>query len=77
MGEVKAYDVKELALRLKGRGLDVAEEMVKALVEEVFGWTEDSIRLSATPFDDVALVVLPKVKQLALEQVDKIDGHVG
>ena len=69
-----AYDLMDLVNRLKAHGLDIAEEAVKAVIVEVFGWTEASIRLSATPFDDVALVVLPKLRELALKAADSIDG---
>lgn len=72
----KAYDVNELVGRFTGRGLGLAEDAAKAVIDEVFGWVYDSVKLSATPFDDVALVVLPKLKELALKEVDKIDGKV-
>lgn len=70
----KAYDVADLALKLKGRGLDVAEEAAKVLVEEVLAWAEESAKISETPYDNMALVVLPELKKLALGLVDKIDG---
>lgn len=74
----KAYDLKDLAGRLKGRGLDVAEEAAKIVVEELVSWAEDSAKLSATPYDDLAAGALyPKLKELVLEQVDKIDGKQG
>lgn len=78
MTEVKkAYDVKVLAEKLKSKGLDVAEEAVKIIVEEVSVWVVESAQLSATPFDDIVVVAMPAVKKLALEQADKIDGQVG
>lgn len=73
----KAYDLKDLALRLKGRGLDIAEEASKVIIVEVLGWVEDSAKLSATPYDDMGLIVVPKIKELALQYADKIDGQVG
>jgi len=73
----KAYDVKALVDRLKGRGLDLAEEAGKIVIEEAFGWVEESAKLSKTPFDDMALIVLPQLKALALAAVDKVDGSVG
>jgi hypothetical protein len=73
----KAYDLKALGEKLKGRGLDLAEESVKILVEESFDWVAESAKLSATPYDDMAAVILPKLKELALAAVDKIDGQVG
>lgn len=73
----KAYDIKELALVLKSKGLDLAEDGAKHVVESVFEWVEASAKLSATPYDDMGLIVLPQIKKLALEAVDKIDGEVG
>jgi hypothetical protein len=73
----KAYDVKGLVEKLKGKGLELAEDGAKIVVESVFEWVEESAKESATPYDDMALVVLPKVKELALQAVDKIDGQVG
>lgn len=73
----KAYDLAALAAKVKGRGLDLAEESVKILIEETFVWVEESAKLSATPWDDMALVVMPQVKKLALDAVDKIDGQQG
>lgn len=70
-----AYDVKVLGEKLKARGLDLAEEGAKIVVEEIFAWFEESAKESATPYDDMALVILPKVKELALGLVDKIDGQ--
>ena len=73
----KAYDLKELALVLKSKGLDLAEDGAKHVVESVFEWVESSAKLSATPYDDMGLVILPQLKKIALESVDKIDGEVG
>jgi len=70
----KAYDAKVLVAKLKARGLDVAEEAAKVLIEESFTWVEESAKLSATPYDDMGLVIIPKLKELALKEVDKIDG---
>jgi hypothetical protein len=73
----KAYDPKALLAKLKGRGLDIAEESAKILVEESFSWLEESAKLSASPIDDVASVVYPHAKKFALDQIDKIDGVIG
>lgn len=73
----KAYDVKDLVVRLKSIGLDVAEAAAGGAVVQVCEWFEASAKLSPTPFDDVALVVVPQLKAKVLEAVDKIDGQVG
>lgn len=71
----KAYDLKVLGEQLKGKGLDLAEDAAKIVVEELFVWLEKSAQVSETPYDNMALVVLPKVKELALGIVDRIDGE--
>lgn len=73
----KAYDPKALVEKLKGRGLDIAEEAGEILVEELFAWVEESAQLSATPYDNVGLILLPELKKLALKAVDKVDGVEG
>lgn len=74
MNEVKPYDLKVLVEKLKAKGLDVAEEAVKILIEEVSVWVVESAQISATPFDDIVVVAVPAIKKVALEQADKIDG---
>ena len=73
----KAYDVKVLIAALKARGLDLAEEALMIVLEEGSNWFEASAKLSKSPYDDMALIVLPQIKKLAAEQIDKIDGKVG
>lgn len=70
----KAYDLKVLASKLKERGLDLAEDAAVIVVEELFAWVEESAKASTTPYDDMGLIVLPQLKELALDGVDKIDG---
>ncbi len=75
--ELKAYDPLVLLASLKGKGLDVAEDGVKLLIEETLTWVEQSAKLSATPLDDIAMILLPRLKAMALGEADKIDGKVG
>lgn len=71
------FDVKDLVERFKSAGLDVAEESAKSAYLAVTAWAKDSVKLSATPFDDVALVVLPKLDEIVLKAIDGLDGKVG
>lgn len=73
----KAYDLKDLAAKLKGRGLDVAEEGARVVVEELDKWLIESAALSENKIDDVAALGIPQLEKLALAYVDKIDGKVG
>lgn len=75
--EFKPYDLKELGKALKAKGLTAVENCAKEVVEEVMAWLEASAKASKNPYDDMALVIFPKVKELILAQVDKIDGQVG
>lgn len=72
-----AYDIKALGEKLKSRGLDVAEDALKGVVEDVFGWVEGSVKESVTPYDDILLGILPVVKAETMKQIDKVDGQVG
>jgi len=70
----KAYDLNALGEKLKARGLDVAEDMARVIVEELFDWLAESAILSETPYDNLLAPVYPMAKKAALDQVDKIDG---
>ncbi len=74
---LKPYDVSELVTILKSKGLDIAEEAASLVVESSLKWIKESAKLSATPYDDMALIVLPQVESFIKNAVDKIDGQVG
>jgi len=73
----KAYDVKVLIARYKEKGLDIAEEAAKILLEETFDWVEESAKLSSNVYDDAGLLIVPTAKKFVLEAIDKIDNQVG
>jgi len=70
----KAFDLKDLVEKLKGQGLDIAEDAAKLVVASVFDWVSESVVLTPNKADDFALVVLPAVKPFVMAQLDKIDG---
>lgn len=72
-----AYELNSLVEAFKKRGLNVAEDSAKGVVEDVCAWFEVQAKASATPFDDVALVVLPQLKKAVLEKIDELDGEPG
>lgn len=73
----KAYDVKVLGEKLKGKGLNLAEESAKIVFETVIEWVEESATISPNIYDDMIKLVLPQIKKSVLAQIDKIDGQVG
>lgn len=74
---MKAYDLNVLLSKMKARGLDIAEDMAKVLVEEMAQWIVESAAISENKIDDVAALGMPQLKALALGLADKIDGQVG
>lgn len=78
MDAASAYDPKELMSELKSRGLDLAEDAARHVVESTFAWLEKSAAASPNKVDDaLVLGVSPVLKKYALEKIDKIDGKVG
>jgi hypothetical protein len=73
----KAFDVKVLAEKLKARGLDVAEEAAKVVIEEVLDWCQASVLVTENKFDDLVAPFIPQLKEAALKAADKIDGQEG
>ena len=73
----KSYDLKELGNVLKGKGLDVAEESLNIVFDSVIEWFKESAKLSATPYDDMAMVIMPQLEKLVKDAIDKIDGEEG
>lgn len=74
---IKAYEISGLVEKLKGKGLDIAEEAAKQVVVSVLEWFEESAKLSDNKYDDLALVTLPMIKDEVLKLVDKIDKQEG
>lgn len=74
----KAYDLKVLGDKFKARGLDIAEDAAKGVVEDVIDFLSESALVSPNPYDDLlAASVYPVVKKKLLEKADTIDGKVG
>lgn len=73
----KAYDPKALVEELKGQGLPLAEDAAEKVVVAVFKWLDESDELSGNKIDDALKILYPHAKELALKQVDKIDGTEG
>lgn len=71
---VKPFDPADLAEKLKGKGLVIAEEGVKILEEAVIEWIKESVVISETKLDDIAIPILDALKPFIDAQVAKIDG---
>ncbi len=73
----KAWDVQALVAELKPFGLTLGEAAAKQILDVAFTFVEQSVVLSESKVDDFALAVIPLVKPLVLNFVDKIDGKAG
>lgn len=73
----KPFDFAELGNKLKGRGLDLAEDAAKIVAEEVIAWAKESVVLTENKFDDMLLAAFPLIEGSMKEAIDKIDGKVG
>jgi hypothetical protein len=73
-----AYELKELAEKLKAKGLDVAEEALTAIFKEAIAWAkEEAAKGTNIVVDAVILAAAPVIEPMVLKQIDKIDGEVG
>lgn len=74
----KAYDLKELAVILKGNGLELLEESSKIIFDSVMDWIEESAKVSPTPYDDLIALVSPQIRKIVnekLEEINKADNE--
>ena len=69
---MQAYDLKELTERMKGIGLELDEENLKAVLPVLMDWIVESAQASENQFDDVLAGLIPAVKPYIMEQVEKI-----
>ena len=69
----KAYDLKLLGEELKKEGLEIVEESLKIVIEATFNFLEKSAELSDTPYDDMASIIYPQLKKLALAKAEEIN----
>ena len=71
----KAYDIKDLGEKLKGAGLPVVEGAAEVVLEKVVAWIKESAMISKTPYDDMAMVILPLIEEKIKKEINKIDGN--
>ena len=72
-----AYDPKALLKQLADQGLPLAEDAAEKVVLALFGWLDESATLSGNKIDDALKILYPHAKELALKQIDKLDGKAG
>lgn len=77
----KAYDLKDLGLKLKDAGLPIALEALESSAAKTYlafkAWGKESAALSENKIDDVVSPFYDQLDSLILPLIDKIDGQVG
>lgn len=48
---------------------------IKDLGEKVIAWIKESAMISKTPYDDMAMVILPLIEEKIKKEINKIDGN--
>ena len=69
---MKAYDLKELEVKLKEAGLPVVEDLAEKSVKAVFEWLKESAVASESEIDDFLSMLYPKIEARIQEKIDKI-----
>lgn len=73
----KAFDPKDLVARLKAKGLDAAEDVVKIVAGETMDWAVESLVMHENQYVKFFAPVLGGLKPVVMAELDKIDGKVG
>ena len=68
---------KELVQDAKAKGLDIAEDSLKSLVEFAFDALPKIAAKTETKLDDMFVPVLALIKPTVMKLVDKLDGKAG
>jgi hypothetical protein len=73
----KPFDFKVLQMKLKDKGMDLAEEAVKIMAEETYSWLEESLMAHPNQLLKIGVPVLAAAKPELFKLIDKIDGKEG
>lgn len=77
----KAYELKDLGMKLKSAGLPILEEALEASALEVYkavkAWAKESAAMSENKIDDVVAAFYDQLDVMVLPLIDKIDGKEG
>jgi hypothetical protein len=72
-----AYEIEKLTAKLKAKGLDVAEEGARVVLDAVVEYIEEGAVESENKLDDILVPLVVALKPLAEKAIDKIDGKEG
>jgi len=73
----KAYDFKELGMRLKAAGLVEVEDAAEKFYEIFKAWAKESAAITPMPYDDMVISFIPQADTVVNPVIDQIDGQKG
>lgn len=73
----KPFDIQDLKDRLKAKGLDAAEEVLKVVANEAIDWVAESCALHENAFIKIGGTIAAAAKPAVMKELDKVDGQVG
>ena len=73
----KAYDIKDLGMKLKEAGMPEVEMMAEKTYGAVKMWLKESAVLSSNKIDDVVMPFIDQLDGIVMPQLNKIDGKEG
>jgi len=71
----KAFEMKALLAKLDAAGVPVVEDMAEILVMSTLDWVQESVMMTESKLDDVAVAFIPMVKNMIKPVIDNIDGQ--
>lgn len=72
----KAWELKNLADRLKAKGLEAAEKVLKVVAGETLDWASESCLLSDKTYVKFAAPLFAGIKPIVISQIDRLDGKI-
>ena len=76
-GMSKPFDIADLQKRCKDAGIDLAEDLAKALAQQTISWVKDSCAIHPNMMLRLFAPMLDAVRAPIMAELDKIDGRVG
>lgn len=71
----KAFDLKDLAVKMKAAGLPEAEMMAEKMYDTFKLWMKESVEKTPSPYDDLVLALFASLDKIVLPALEKIDGQ--
>jgi len=73
----KPFDIDDLIKRCKLAGLDLSEDLAKAMATQTISWVKESCQIHSNVMLRLFAPMLDAVRAPIMAELDKIDGKIG